>query len=58
MKTSPANLVLLTASVAALVCGPIVFVLFMYSTLGQTAGGGVTALGALGLWVGMRRIQA
>lgn len=58
MKTSPPNLVLLAASVAALVGGPVVFVLFMYSTVGQAAGVGITAFGALGLWAGMRRIQA
>ncbi len=57
MKSSTANLVLLVASVLALVGGPVVFVLFMYSPFGQAAGGGVTVLGAAGLWIGMRRIE-
>ncbi len=57
MKASPTILILLVASVLALVGGPVIFVLFMYSPVGQAAGGGVTALGAAGLWIGMRRIE-
>ncbi|MCC5804996.1 MAG: hypothetical protein JJU00_01590 [Opitutales bacterium] len=57
MKSSPANLVLLIASVLALVGGPVVFVLFIYSPVGLAAGSGVTLFGAAGLWTGMRRIK-
>jgi hypothetical protein len=49
---------LLMLSVVSLVLGPIVLMLYLGSTTGMLVGLGLILFGAIGLWIGMRHLEA
>jgi hypothetical protein len=56
MPASPRLVILLTASVLALLGGSILFAALMHEPAARLGGGGLVALGAIGLWLGMKRL--
>lgn len=56
MPASPRLALLLIASVLALLGGSILFAAFMHEPAARLAGVGLVALGAVGLWLGMKRL--
>jgi len=57
MRSARLNPLILTASVLALLLGPMLFVLFLGTAIGYGFGGAMTVLGAAGLWIGMKALE-
>ncbi|MCC5841381.1 MAG: hypothetical protein JJT96_14785 [Opitutales bacterium] len=56
MPSSPRLAILLIASVLALLGGSILFAAFLHDPAVRIAGIGLIVLGAIGLWLGMKRL--